>query len=491
MTVGTLRSKSVLTALMLLAAASLPAAAAPGAASLGPEMPAAEPAGGYVGRLALSPTHGAAGSTVTVSADGLPSSQEFELVWGTMRGSWKTGNGEYHGRDYKPAFYRIAGLRSDAAGHAAASFVAPEDFGFVHDVLLQQGGRLFTKAAYSIDMSVEISPKSGPVGTPITVDIKGIGWRQLENSWDLMYDNSFTGWVSAVTTAGTAHFTIPASGGVGTHVLRLIHGEFTFPYLNPQQNPVPDRPRFSLNFAVTPGDPVLPPAPETQRQARVRALPKPGVLVADPAFVGVDEPVTVRGSGFTPGQSYALSWSTMTGNRVAGGGFEEVAKPVAEAKADGSGALAFSFKVPDDLGGAHTVSVADGGAKKAGSVWVSTKALPLDVTSGPAGTIFRIHLKGVGWTETANIYHVTYDNNYSGYACGFNSQGDLELFMPATGEPGWHFVDLYPGIYKGEEVRPNNFRIPQLTYADDHPGEDLPAFHFAFQVTNPKQASLP
>jgi len=28
-----------------------------------------------------------------------------------------------------------------------------------------------------------------------------------------------------------------------------------------------------------------------------------------------------------------------------------------------------------------------------------------------------------------------------------------------------------------------NYRIPQLTYADDHPGEVLPAFRFAFEVT--------
>ena len=48
-----------------------------------------------------------------------------------------------------------------------------------------------------------------------------------------------------------------------------------------------------------------------------------------------------------------------------------------------------------------------------------------------------------------------------------------------------HYIDLYPGIYKGEEDDPNltNFRIPQLTYAADHPNEDLPAFHFAFEVT--------
>jgi hypothetical protein len=475
-------------AALALSALSSPAHAAPNATALGPLAAESEPRDGYVGRLTLSPPHGPAGSLVTATADGLPANQELTLVWRTMQGGWKAKDGEYHGRTYTPVGYEIAHVTTDASGHVAHRFAAPEDFGFVHDVVLQQGTRLLTKAAYSIDMSVALSPKSGPVGTPITVEVKGIGWRQLENSWDLMYDNGFTGWVSAVATNGTARFTIPATGGVGTHVLRLIHGEFTFPYLNPQQNPVPDRPRFSLNFQLTKGAAVLPPAPEAQRQTMVRRLPATGDLVATPAFLGVGEKATAHGSGFAPGKRYALDWSTETGNRVAGGGFEESAHKIAEATADPSGALAFAFPVPDDLGGAHRISVTDGDVTRSGSLWVMTKALPLDVTSGPAGTIFHIHLKGVGWTETANIYHVVYDNSYAGYACGFNSQGDLELIMPATGEPGWHFIDLYPGIYKGEEARPNNFRIPQLTYADDHPGEDLPAFHFAFQVTPQKQA---
>ena len=481
---------------LLIAASALLAVGAPGAAcaaskaaELGPAIEAATPQGGYVGKLALSPDHGPAGTSVLATGDGLPPNQEVALVWQTMRGAWKAGNGEYHGREYRPVFYRVATARTDAAGHLAQRFAVPEDFGFVHDVLLQQGARLLTKAGYSVDMSVEISPKSGPVGTPITIDIKGIGWRQLENSWDLMYDNSFTGWVSAVTTSGSARFTIPATGGTGTHVLRLIHGEFTFPYLNPQQNPVPDRPRFSTSFEITPGAPVLPPAPEKQVQAAVKSLPAAGDLLAAPAFAPIKQPVTVRGTGLKPGQRYTLDWGTMTGNRVAGGGFEEVRKAVAQATADAQGAVAFSFAVPDDLGGAHSLSVQDDDRKKTGSFWVTTSALPLDRGSGAAGTIFHIHLKGAGWTETANIYNVTYDNSYAGYACAFNSQGDIELIMPMTGDPGWHFIDLYPGIYKGEEMRPNNFRIPQLTYAADHPAEDLPAFHFAIQVTGPKQAS--
>jgi hypothetical protein len=116
-------------------------------------------------------------------------------------------------------------------------------------------------------------------------------------------------------------------------------------------------------------------------------------------------------------------------------------------------------------------------------VWIAPSALPLDVSKGPAGTPFTIHLKGVGWTETANIYAIDYDNGYIGYACGFNSQGDVVINMYATGDPGMHYITLYPAVYKGKEKWPNNFRLPQLTYKVDHPGEDLPRFEFAFEVT--------
>jgi len=107
------------------------------------------------------------------------------------------------------------------------------------------------------------------------------------------------------------------------------------------------------------------------------------------------------------------------------------------------------------------------------------------------GTKITLHLKGVGWTETSNIMHLVYDNAYIGYACAFNSQGDVTIYMEATGEPGWHFIDLYPGIYKGTETLPINYRMPQLTYAADHPGEDLPAFRFAFEVTSSSRTVAP
>ena len=470
---------------------ALPARAAPLASALGPQVPIAEPQDGFVGTMNVSPENGPAGTPLMVTAEKLPPNQEFSLIWRTVKGQWKVADAEYHGRDYEPVAYEIAKVRSDASGQLAANFVAPEDFGFGHDIVLQQPDRMFTQVGFSLDMTVKISPESGPVGTPITVEVKGIGWRSLFNSWDLLYDNHFTGWMSAVTTSGSATFTIPATGRVGLHMLEVLHGELTFPYRNMQQNPEPDRPRWAIPFRVTAGAPVLPLPPEQQAQTTVRNLPPPGALTATPAFSGIEEPVVVRGQGFEPGKTYELNWTHVVGNRMTGAGWEEGSHVIAQAKADGTGHAQFSFEAPDDLGGVHGLWVdTGGGAKETGTYWIKATALPLDVGHGPVGTTFRIHLKGVGWTETANIYHLNYDNDYIGYACAFNSQGDVELIMKATGEPGWHFIDLYPGIYKGAETRPNNFRIPQLSYAQDHPGEDLPAFHFAFEVTGDESAGL-
>ena|SRR5436190_13260628 len=461
------------------------ALAAPRAADLGPEVALTEPSNGYVGRLKVTPASAPVGTPLTVTGENFPPEQELELVWRTVKGSWKVTIAEYFGREFTPAAYRIATVKSDKAGHISTSFVAPEDFGFMHDIVVQQGSRLLTQTAFNLDMTAKIvGPTSGPIGSSIQVEVQGIGWRELEGSWVLLYDNKYTGFMSAMTTHGTARFDLLATGHTGAHILEILHTDFGSPYRNTQQSPVPDRPQFKLAYTITPGAPVLPPAPAAQAQTVVRSLPPKGELAATPAFSGVDQPVTVAGTGFEPGKGYTLNWNTVVGNRMSGRGWEEVPRPIAEAKADASGRAEFKFKAPDDLGGQHNLWVDLGGdKKKTGAFWIAPTAFPLDVARGPVGTTFKVHIKGGGWSETANIYTVLYDNAISGYACGFNSQGDIEIIMQATGEPGWHFIELYPAIYKGKEIRPNNYRLPQLTFADDHPGEDLPRFRFAFEVT--------
>ena len=466
-----------------LALLSVPPVAAGPASAFGPEVTVGRPRDGYVGTMRVAPLHGQAGAPFTITAEDLPPDQEFQLIWRTVNGQWNVTESEYQGREFVPVAYEMARVRSDADGRLRASFETPEDFGFLHDVVLQQGDRLMTQVGYSIDMSVEISPKSGPPGTLIAVDVKGIGYRDLERSWNLLYDNRFTGWVSAVTTHGSGSLMIPATGHVGDHVIEVLHGQFGFPYRNQEQSPEPDRPRFAIPFTVTSGAPVLPPAPDAQAQTHVRLAPPHGELVSRPRFSGVGEPVVVSGDGVEAGARYTLNWTRVVGNRIDGDGWEASSTPIAEAVADASGRVVFTFETPDDLGGTHGLWLDAAGTRKLGTHFVKTTALPIDVGRGPVGTRITLHLKGVGWTETSNIMHLVYDNGYIGYACAFNSQGDVTIFMEATGAPGWHFIDLYPGIYKGTETLPINYRMPQLTYAADHPGEDLPAFRFAFHVT--------
>ncbi len=463
------------------ASSGAPAAPAASAAVNAPEQPME-----LIGKFGLDPARGPWGTVVTATGSALKPNSAYDLKWTSVTGSWKLSpdKSEYKGRAYAPLQTPLKSITTDATGGFRTTFTVPQDFGFQHDVLVTDaGGQVIrNKSGFDVDLEVTINPKSGPPGTPITIEARGIGWRQLQNSWLVSYDNQFTGWISAVTTKGLAKAVIPATGAPGVHVITILHGDFTFPYLNMQQSPEPDRPMFRLPFTVTDGPPVLPAAVEKQGLPVLAAKPLDKGIWTAPASGVVGEQVSLAGKSLAANADLALVWTTMEGNRVATG-FAEVTRELGKIRTDQSGSFAWSFAVPNDLGGAHKI-VAKQGTTVVGETQfvVQPKAFTLSPSRGPSGTAVDIHLQGVGWTETANIYNLTYDNAYAGYACGFNSGGDVTVKFVMSGAKGWHFIDLYPGIYKGVETRPLNFRVPQLTFAADHPGEDLPAFRFAFYI---------
>lgn len=448
------------------------------------------------GAMTVDPAKGPAGTAVKVHGHDFPAGMPLRLVWGSydckwiLRGDQKE---EYHGRKCEPKDVDLAEVAADTAGNVDAAFVAPDDFGFAHDVMLidKDGSTVRNKALFDEAIQVSMSPDRGPVGTPITVTVKGMGVDPLENNRQILYDNIYTGWVSAITTRGTAAAVIPATGLPGTHIVQVARGAFTFPYLNPAQSPRPDIPVFSFPFTLTDGPAVLPAALASQSPPAIPAKAAAGSaaaegpsITADLASAPVGAQVTLAGTHFPANSDVKLQWFRIVGNRVAGKGWEERSIDLPGARTDAQGTFQLSFVVPGDVGGPHRIEATAPGAKPAdASVIVTPSALSIEPAAGPVGSAFTIKLSGVGWTETANIYTVVYDNAYIGYVCGFNSQGDVTLPMVAAGAPGWHYIDLYPAIYKGEETGGvQSFRIPQLTFTD-HPGEKLPAFHLAFQIT--------
>ena len=486
-------------------AAPASAAAAPSAApSAAPQAAASQQPMEITGKFALSPLNGPWDAKVTASATGLRPTTKYDLVWVTGKVQWKLSEdrSKYLGRDAKFVQSVLQTVTTDAGGAFTAPFTVPHGFGYAHDVLVVDEGKVIrNKSNFDVDMVTTITPTTGPVGTPITVEVKGLGFQSYQNSFQLAYDNAYTGWVSSITTDGYAKFTIPATGRPGTHTITLGHSEFGAPYMNPNQQPVvASRPFPHLPFVVTDGPAVAPPAPETQGFAQIAAKPVAQGIWTAPYGATVGTPATLNAKALPANTDLEIFWTTMVGNRSVTG-FEERTRSLGKVKTDGNGAFTWAYPVPDDLGGTHVIAVKSGDKEVAKTTtYILANAFPLTagtcaaipaacktsdrtIDRGPAGTVVTLHLKGVGWTETEQIYHVVYDNAFAGYACAFQSSGDLTIFFTVSGDPGWHYIDMYPGIYQGTEQRPANYKMPQLTALDDHPGEKLPIFRWAFYIT--------
>jgi hypothetical protein len=432
------------------------------------------------------------GATVRASAGGLPPGRDVELVWKTVRGGWVVEDA-YHfkGKKYSDAATTLGRFSVASDGALDATFTIPEDYGGVHDVVASIDGVAFAQAGIDVSQSFEMTPSSGPVGTPIELKVRGLGWRTMESTWVVNWDNHALGWVSAASTLGTATARFRATGPVGDHIVKLYTGWQGQAYLNHEQSPVAHLPRPQFTFHTTPG-PLARRAYAEPYQSQVLPPLEPGPGGGTISLIPSQGPVGTRAvfhaEGLAPGASLALAWETHVGSRVTDDGFAPERRELLRVTVDPDGRIDVPLVIPEDLGGVHAVTVRAGAEVLARTYFaIETSVVSIAPTEGPPGTPVSIHLKGVGWTEFDNIYIATYDNGYMGYACGFNSQGDVVVNFTAAGEPGEHLIDFYPGIYQGPAGEPQQlYRLPQLTYADDHPGNRIPALRFAFRVTAPR-----
>jgi hypothetical protein len=451
---------------------------------------AAESDAASIQKLELKYDKAVVGANVRVAAVGLPAGENVELNWGTVTGGWVIQDDYYfRGRKYSETTLSLGKFPVSASGRLDATFAIPEDYGGVHDVIATINGRVVAQNGMEVTQSFEMTPASGPIGTPIELRVKGLGWRTMENTWVVNWDNRGIGFVTAAGTRGSAVARFRAAGPAGDHFVKIYTGWQGQSYLNFQQAPNAYLPRPDFAFLTTSGPSSTPDAYADEYQ--LYSLPEAEVHVANgklslsPIQGPVGAESVLRGEGFPASSTLDLFWQTYMGSRVSGNGFEPQEKLIAKVKVGMDGKIEFRMTIPEDLGGEHGIELREG-EKALGRAYfaIETTIVSMEPMSGPAGTSVTIHLKGVGWTEYDNMYAATYDNAYMGYACGFNSQGDVAITFKAAGEPGTHLVDLFPGIYQGPPTENQLlYRMPQLTYAEDHPGNKIPALHFKFNVT--------
>jgi hypothetical protein len=428
------------------------------------------------------------GTAVHATVGGLAPRTTVELSWGTVTGGWVIED-YYHfrGKKYSETTTSLGRFSTDDAGRLDASFAVPEDFGGVHEVTVLVDGKPVAQNGIEVTQTFVMNPASGPVGTPIELTVKGLGWRTMESTWVVNWDNQELGFVSAAGTKGSAVARFRAAGPAGDHVVKLYTGWQGQAYLNYEQSPVAELPRPQFTFRTTTGgDATVFAEPyAVQPTPKDETTPAGAALTLEPRQGPVGTRAVLKGSGFHAGAHLKVAWGTAVGSRVSGNGFEAQDRSLGDVTVGPDGHVEWPLTIPEDLGGLHAISLSDDTNVVARTHFViETSIVSMTPRSGPAGTPVSIHLKGVGWTEYDNVYIATYDNAYMGYACGFNSQGDVVINFTAAGEPGIHIIDLYPGIYQGPPTEAQQlYRLPQLTYADDHPGNTIPALRFTFEVT--------
>lgn len=480
-----------------IAPAPLSTAAAPAAA------PTAAPVVMKV--LKVDPVKGYIGERFTITAEGLAPNKEGELAWATVDGSYSTKvfpeTVEFYERSYTSKRMSLGRATTDAQGKLNASLTVPDDYGEVHDIYLVMDGKDAARGGYRILPEFTMSPLDGPIGTPITIKARGIGWKDWESTWGVNYDNKYTGYITAVTTRGRAEAVIRATGPVGKHTIDVWHAGQTVPYLNWEESPQSHIPIFQYMFNVT-KDAGAPPLtldwPEGGADSADVSIYKTTASINAGSAVGASvtlspskgpilSKATARVTKLPANVQVEMYWVTARGSRTTGLGWSLAETPLGKATTDKDGILVADFQVPDDLGGWHSIKfVSKETLLTEASYLIQPSLATVTPTRVKVGEQFRVTIKGVGWTELDNIYAVVYDNSYIGFACGFNSNGDVTLNLRASGAIGTHLVDLYPAVYQGHGKPPWLYDTPMLTFGRDHPslvlGYRLPTFRLAIEV---------
>ena len=489
-----------------------------------------------MGNLTVTPDQGVTGTPMKITGTGLPASSSIQLTWSTDSATWladvEPNTVNYMGTSYAKFTVNMVTVTTSATGSISFSTKAPADFGGVHDIYAVQNGVALAHGGFELLRILSVTPRSGPIGTPITITYTSMGASLYTGGAEVLWDNHYTGEMQANWTRGTASVTIRAAGPVGTHFIQ-VGNAISYMYLNVIQSPIPYTNGGMIKFKVTKdnGPPkafITWPATMAPTDSQVTTMSTAGLDPASNAVASlslargpVDSATTLKVTGLPTNGPATLVWSTVVGNRVdcASTCWSFSSVPLGAATVT-NGSIDQKITVPDGLGGYHVVQVMDGATieaqvpfyvkesivpfyNKAGAVismglaTANDSDSPTAIAAGQSGVgshtfkdgqEFTISIKGVGWTQLDNTLGVDYDNSYIGYSCGFNSNGYMVVHLKAIGAPGTHLIDLYPMLYSLSPSFPNTpyGMVPMLSANRDYPGLALgyqvPSIHFAITI---------
>ena len=213
--------------------------------------------------LTVSPKTGTVGSMITVTGTGFPSNTQVYLGWTSQNSTWDVKaipTPQVIGLNSSPLVYKLGSTQSNASGSFSVKITVPSDYGGSHNIqaYAENGTAISPVSAFTLAPSFHVSSTSGPDASPINIVAEGLGTGIYSTSYQLYWDNNYVGYMTGVSTGGTANFTIYASGTPGLHSISVYEGGNGPGYLNVAQAPPsasyydPPYIPFHANFTVTP-----------------------------------------------------------------------------------------------------------------------------------------------------------------------------------------------------------------------------------------------
>jgi len=453
------------------------------------------------GALVLSDQEGYVGDTITLKGRNLQAGEEYEIVWNSVDGEWGVLEAnEIVGPQYRPRQEIIDSVRADDSGSFDLEWTVFEDYGGGHKLELRHGQETVAEATFDINPWFELERSTVPLGDVFLVRGYGLGPSVSTNNYQIAWNNSYVGYMTGVKNRGTASAGIRAVGPPGEHVIQVWRNYQGIPYItNNTQSPLgPVGGERDSLWTVEVTEPETPPDTawvESMPEERPIELHYPDLdqdtdaqLEISPQCGQVGTTAILTGSGFPAHTEVDLRWYQHVGEGIRGTDPDLLVREgvLPTVTTDSDGGFQYEFEIPQAEGSSRPITAAvDGREVAVTGFMMQPSIVTFEPTSGPVGTMIEVEVSGIGWTTYEKAPIFVYDNHILGYGCGMSGENritSVRTILPAGGQPGWHFLDLYPAISDMHEDEPYFEHFPHLSYLDNHPVRPLPVCRMAFEI---------
>lgn len=455
------------------------------------------------GTLVLSDQEAYVGDEITISGRNFSADHQFDLTWHTVDGTWGVIEGyQVTGQQYQKRTVSIGSVRSDEDGRFETTWTIPEDFGGGHEITAAGDEGPITRTELEITPWFELDRTAAPMGNSFVLRGYGIGPDVTHSNFQVSWDNAYVGFMTGVQNRGTATAPIRAVGPPGEHVIQIWRNYRGVPFVaNNTQSPLGSVGGDRSNlWTVTVEEPERPPqsawvdelVQEEPMDVHLLDLDRESEaeLSIAPQYGPAGTSALISGTGFPAGEAVDLTWYQHVGEGIRGINVEPKPRPdvLPEVTTDSSGTFEVEIEIPPAEGSTRPIVATVGGESLAQTGFMMQPSVEtFEPTSGPVGTEIEIELSGIGWTAYESSPFFVYDNTPLGYACGASEDlrsPTVRTVLTASGEPGYHFIDVYPSLFEVDATEPEFEIRPHLSYLDNHPVRPLSAAHLTFEVTD-------